>query len=424
MNTSVLASLLPFVLLALAMCSAVTWLLLRPLLSSPTTPDMTHDLNPLREQIRQLDALRDCGALDADAHALARAKAERQLLDQVLQQLPPAVPQAARSPWALKSRLGWGLAIGVLALVGAGYVWVGSPGSTGATPPAVAAAPTDTAPHPMAPGDMRAMVDSLATRLAQNPDDVDGWVMLARSYAVLGEHTQALPAFRRALAARPDDAVLLADMADALAVDQGRRIDGEPLQLVERALRIDSRQLKALSLAGTAAFDRRDYAAAIGYWERLQQAGPADHALVRQVADGLAEARQRAGAQPPASGPSAAPLGTAEVAGTVSLAANLAAQAGPDDTVFIFARAAQGPRMPLAVMRRQVRDLPLQFRLDDSLAMSPALKLSSQRQVVVGARISKSGQALPQAGDLVGETLVVDLGRTDLRVQIAAVVQP
>ena len=120
----------------------------------------------------------------------------------------------------------------------------------------------------------------------------------------------------------------------------------------------------------------------------------------------------------------AAAVGTAQVGGSVTLAADLAGRAGPDDTVFIFARAAQGPRMPLAVLRKQVRDLPLQFRLDDSLAMSPALKLSSQRQVVVGARISKSGQALPQAGDLVGETAVVDLGRTDLRIQIAGVVQP
>lgn len=408
----------PFVLLALAMSGAVLWLLLRPLLKNPPTTDMNHDLNPLREQIRQLDALRDSGTLDAEAHALARARVERQLVDHVLQQTPPATVRATRGPRPLKASLAGGLVVGVLAFVGAGYAWVGSPDSAGAAPPAMAALPTETAPHPMAPGDMRAMVDTLATRLAQNPDDADGWVMLARSYAVLGEHTQALPAFRRALAARPDDAVLLADMADALAVSNGRRIEGEPLQLVQRALVIDPKQLKALSLAGTAAFDRRDYPAAIGFWERLQQAGPPDHALVRQVADGLMEARQLAGGQ------AAAAAGTAQVGGSVTLAADLAGRASPDDTVFIFARAAQGPRMPLAVLRKQVRDLPLQFRLDDSLAMSPALKLSSQRQVVVGARISKSGQALPQAGDLVGETAVVDLGRTDLRIQIAGVVQP
>ena len=178
----------PFFLLALAMSGAVLWLLLRPLLKTPPTTDMNNDLNPLREQIRQLDALRDSGTLDAEAHALARARVERQLVDQVLQQTPPAPARAAARPVA-RWPPAWRWACSPS--------WApGTPGSAaraapGRRPPTVAALPTETAPHPMAPGDMRAMVDTLATRLAQNPDDADGWVMLARSYAVLGEHAQA-----------------------------------------------------------------------------------------------------------------------------------------------------------------------------------------------------------------------------------------
>jgi cytochrome c-type biogenesis protein CcmH len=151
------------------------------------------------------------------------------------------------------------------------------------------------------------------------------------------------------------------------------------------------------------------------------------------VQGGIDEARQRAGlpsapGTPPAT--AAAPAGNGRpastdavrVAGTVTLSPALAAQAAPDDTVFVFARAAQGPRMPLAVLRRQVRDLPLKFTLDDSLAMSPAARLSMAPQVVVGARISKSGQALPQPGDLLGESAAVALGRSDLKIEIAQVV--
>jgi cytochrome c-type biogenesis protein CcmH len=410
-----------FVLTALAMACAVLGLLLRPLLSAPGEPAMRIDLNPLREQIRQLDALRDSGTLSPEAHAQARAEVERQIVGQVLQGGGESAPRKTVSP-----RLAAGVAVAVLALVGGGYLWLGDTSALTGGPSVAISSPSpqaqEKAPHPMAQGEMRAMVDTLAERLAKNPGDTDGWGMLARSYAVLGEHAKAVPAFRKAAAGQPDDAVLLADFADALAVSGGRGIEGESLALVQRALAADPRQPKALSLAGTAAFDRQDFKAAVGYWERLQQSAPPDHPLVRKVADGLAQARERAGL--PAGKASPAAAGTAKVGGTVTLAAELARQASPEDTVFVFARAAQGPRMPLAVMRRQVKDLPLSFQLDDSLAMSPEMKLSSQAQVVVGARISKTGQAMPQPGDLVGESQVVPLGRTDVNIRIGEVVKP
>lgn len=266
------------------------------------------------------------------------------------------------------------------------------------------------------------MTEKLAARLKTQPADAEGWAMLARSQTVLGRQAEALAAYERAVALRADDAQLWADYADALALRQNRQLSGEPLKLVEKALQLDPRNVKALYLAGTEAFNRKDYAGAVRYWERVQAAGAPDNPQVRQVSEALAEARSLAGL--PASAPPAgqhAPrsaLPGRSVAGTVTLAPALAQQVAPQDTVFIFARAAQGRGMPLAILRKQVKDLPVRFVLDDSLSMSPSALLSGASEVVVGARVSKSGNAMPQPGDLVGQSAAVPLGRADLAVEI------
>jgi len=267
------------------------------------------------------------------------------------------------------------------------------------------------------------MANSLAAKLKNNPQDAEGWAMLARTYSVLGQNPQALSAYEKALALRANDAVLLADYADALALKNNRSLQGEPMKMVERALKIEPHNLKALSLAGTHAFENKDYAAAVKYWEQVVQFGAADSTLVEQVQPGLTEARDLAGL-PPASKPTAQPRPPVAnntgltVSGTVSLAPTLARNAKPDDTVFIFARPAEGSRMPLAIVRKQVKDLPIQFTLDDSMAMSPASKLSQAGRVLVGARISKSGHAMPEKGDLIGQSAPVAVGAKGLAIEI------
>ena len=165
------------------------------------------------------------------------------------------------------------------------------------------------------------------------------------------------------------------------------------------------------------------------YWERLVQVSPPESNYLQQVQTRLAEARQRGGLPAAvASRPASAPESTNRVAGTavsgtVSLAPALAAQASPEDTVFVFARRPDGKGMPLAILRKKVRDLPLQFTLDDSLAMSPAARISGAASVVVSARISKSGEALPQAGDLSGQTEAVSLGTDALQLEIRDMVK-
>jgi len=278
--------------------------------------------------------------------------------------------------------------------------------------------------------EVEAMVAKLAARMQQSPDDGNGWALLARSYLVMQRHADAVAAYERAVALIKDDADLLADYADALAMTQGRRIDGKPLKIVERALKIDPLQWKALAMAGSAAFERKDYKTAVAYWEKLQSRAEPGSEFAREVAANVDEARQLGGlkvaasAAPPvkADAKSTAGAAGAAVDGIVALSRELAAKAAPTDTVFVFARAAEGPRMPLAVMRFQVKDLPAKFHLDDSMAMSPAAKLSNHPDVVIGARVSKSANATPQAGDLQGASKPVKVGATGVAVLIDQVV--
>ncbi len=402
---------------------------------------MEHDIPTLRRQLAQLKELHEAGVLPAVQYEEGKAALERRVLDLVLSGAAdsPAAPSVARAAPAPvpaapqpSRRLLASLAVGVLLVAAAGYWSMGSPDQLGVGPGpgAAAGAPAGSQggaqkpPHATSQEQIADMADQLAERMKGTPDDAEGWAMLGRSYSVLGRHPDALVAYEKAVKLRKDDPNLLADYADSLAVKNGRRLAGEPMQWVEAALKIDPNTPKALALAGTHAFDRKDYAGAIRYWEQLVAVAPADSNFVQQVQGGLAEARQLGG-MPAKAGDVAAPpaamaLPGSAVSGTVSLSPALAKLAGPDDTVFIYARTADGgQRMPLALQRRQVKDLPIAFTLDDSSSMSPAARMSGVKQVIVSARVSKSGQAMPAPGDLTGQSAAVDVGATGLKIEIA-----
>jgi cytochrome c-type biogenesis protein CcmH len=379
---------------------------------------MANDLNTLKKQLQQLRELHEAGALPREQYDAARAPLEQRVLELVMNQ-----PAPRRTPRTLLLVAG-----AVIVLVAAaGYWWTGSPSQLlGSTAPRRNPHATgEVAPHATDAGQMGAMVDRLAERLQKEPKDAEGWAMLARSYTVLERHADALKAYEKAVALTPKDADLLADYADALALKNGRQLAGEPMKWVERALKADPRNLKALALAGSYAYERQDYRGAVRYWQQLVDYGAPDNELVKQMAPGLAQAREQAGLPVAASKPTPRPANSSSVSGTVTLAAALARQAGADDTVFVFARDAQGnSRMPLAVLRKQVRDLPLRYTLDDSLAMSPAAKLSGARQIVVEARVSKNGEALPQPGDLRGLSSPVTPGAASVNVEIREAIKP
>jgi len=346
----------------------------------------------------------------------------------------PAAATAEPAPKASRRLIG-GLLLFVAVFGLAGTWWLGSregwktaPGARPPSAPVDVAAGQDAAAstqQPVTLEQFQGMVDKLAARMKDDPNNAEGWLMLGRSHAVLGQFEPAIAAYRHVLTLEPKNGQALTDLADTLAVTRQGRFDGEPAKLVAQALAADGNNLKALLLAGTIAFDKKDYAAAARHWEKAIRGGPPGSELVKRARDNLAEARQRAGlstlaADAPAPGTAAS--AAVAVSGSVELAPALMARASPDDTVFVFARPAEGARMPLAILKKRVRDLPLEFTLDDSLAMSPQARISQASRVVVGARVSKSGQAMPQPGDLEGLSAPVPPGASGLKLVIANVV--
>ena len=381
----------------------------------------------LRTQLAELDADVGSGVLSAEQHASARAELERRVLEE-------GGSEGASEGASVGGAQSGGAAAAIvlallipLAALGM-YLWVGEP--DGMRPEAAAAE------HQATPKEVDEMVSRLAARLEKNPDDPRGWMMLARSYYVMKRMPEAVAAFEKAAQAVKDDADFYADYADALAMSQGRKLDGRPMQLIQQALKIDPGHPKALAMAGSEAFFRKDYPGALAYWEKLLPLLPPDSEMGRSIASGIAEARELGGSKgpvatkaapkaeaKPAKGAEAKPAaGGASVSGRVTLAPEIAAKASPGDTLFLLARAVNGPRIPLAVLRKQVSDLPFEFTLDDALAMSPELKLSGFPEVIVAARISKSGNAIAQSGDLQGTSAPVKVGAKGLSITIDSVV--
>lgn len=311
------------------------------------------------------------------------------------------------------------LVLAVLATTAGLYLWVGNPQAIKAAPAAPSPAVADAHGNPQ----IEAMVARLAERLKAEPGDVEGWSMLGRSQLVLGRGDAAVQSLRKRLALEPKDATAMADLADAIAFAQGRRFDGEPEQLLRQALQADPRNTKVLELAGTMAFDRRDYKTAVVHWNsavQLVASTDPNGPVAMNLRAGIEEAQRRGGLTPPPLAQAA--TAGAQVSGRIELAAALKSRVQPEDTVLIFARVVDGPRMPVAILKRQAKELPIEFVLDEKAAMNPSLKLSPSMRVTVGVRITRSGQAMAQPGDLQGFSQPVPVGSKDLRIEINQVV--
>ena len=371
----------------------------------------------LREQALQLADEHAAGLLNDAAYDAARMELARRTLAE-----SPDAERSARAAVPPRSRRTAVLISALVPVLGLGlYARLGTTEALDSAPPAAA---TAAAGADVTMAQVEAMVSAMAARL-ENPapgqaDDPVAWDMLARSLAALQRYADADRAYARAIALSPGNAQLLADRADLLVLLQDRRSAGEPTRLIEEALKIDPDNLKALALAGSAAFERQDFEAALKHWSRARARATTGSDFANGLDRSIEAARSSAGSaappvktavrQTPAAASAGTPAATAGVSGTVSIASALLARVQPGDTLFIFARAAQGPRMPLAILRLPAGNWPASFQLDDSLAMSPELKLSGFEQVVVQARVSRSGQALPQSGDLIGQTAALKPG--------------
>jgi cytochrome c-type biogenesis protein CcmH len=251
------------------------------------------------------------------------------------------------------------------------------------------------------------MVEKLAQRMREQPDDLEGWIMLAKSYRALERYPEAVTAYQQALQRDSDNVVLMMSYVDVLTMSQNGRFTAEATALLHKALELQPDNIVALWLSGHQASQQERYTDAISYWQRAAALLPDDSQDKALINSQIAMAVQQTGTETNTATQATATT-TSDTAAApalqvrVSLDAALQGQAGPEATVFIFARATEGPRMPLAIVRKQVRDLPVTVVLDDSQAMSPAMTLSKFDRVTVGARISKSGNAMPQSGDLQG----------------------
>lgn len=389
-----------FVLGALA--SVLPPLLSRRARHGPT-PEATNAL-ALRASLAEIDADYAAGALAREQWEDARREVQRRVLEEVPAHDARPAAGGGRRAAAL-------LAVLLPAAVFALYLHLGSPDSIDARP-----APG----HAAANADFERLATNLAERLAATPEDADGWIMLARTQMALERHDAAAAAYARAAALRPRDADLLGDYADALARAQGG-LGGEPERIIARALEADPENLSALALSGSAAFERGDYAGAVRAWERLQGRLPEGSEPALALGERLREARQLGNLPaPPAAADTAAPM--AAISGTVRIAPVLADRAAPEDTVFVFARPETGSRMPLALTRLRVRDLPAAFRLDESTAMGGGAGTSGAGRVVVVARVSKSGDAAPASGDLEGTSAPVAPGSSDVIIDVSRVI--
>jgi cytochrome c-type biogenesis protein CcmH len=422
---------LTFWLIASAMTVVVLGLILQPLLrrTAAATGEQEKTLPVYRQQFAELLQDRTSGLLTEEQYRLSRQELERRLLEET---------GAMETPVATTGRLAnlrlVALAVGILIpTVSVVLYWtLGNPAAmTHPTVSAMSSQEGSDEARRMADG-LNALIERLKKKVEENPGDAVGWTLLARSYMATERYAEAVPIFEKAVKLNPNDANLLADYADALGVHQGRKLEGKPETLIQKALKLDPNNVKALMLSGTVAFNRQNFAAAAKDWEHALANLPAnsDPESTEQLTASIAEAKRRLGGAPlmtaanappsaPAKPAAAAKAGPARaITGKVLLGSSMASKGSAPDTLFVFAKELNGPPMPVSIVRATKKDLPFTFRLDDSTSPMPSRKLSDLDTVVIVARLSKSGKAMPESGDLEGTSQPVKPGAEGVTVVI------
>ena len=450
-------------LAALALLFLVPPLLRTNAVAAEQAPDQDSlNLEVFRQRLAELDGDLAAGNLDQTQYDAAKSDLERELLYDLDRDGGGATVAPQAAPVATAARaplLALALAVLVPATAVLAYLQIGEQEiipriemvAQGGDPSGLPAGHGGNAETPS----LDQLTARLAEKLEQNPDNLEGWVMLARTYFATNQPTKALGAMERAYELAPREANVVIGYAEAIAANQDNQLAGRPAELIRTALELEPTNPSARWLDGMLAYQQERFDEAASTWESiLGEMDPAgeEAAQMRQM---VAEARERAGdatmadqpgaaSGPPASTPqpataeepaspavtqapapskAAAPAPApappvpaapatqgASIQVSADLAPGLADRVAPGDTVFVFARAAAGPPMPLAVQRFRVADLPVSVTLDDSMAMMPAMRLSAFPEVIVGARVSRAGQAMPQPGDLEGQVGPVAVG--------------
>lgn len=429
-----------FWILAAGLIGLALLFVLPPLFSKrEQTEDVDQDelnLAVFRQQVQELEGDLTAGKLDQQQYNSARRDLERELLYDVTGE--GAGVDSSGGRWAAAL-----LAIAVPAAAVSLYLHLGN-SSIIPNLEAIASGQAPAATHPGPGGEMpplEVMVQRLADKMEQNPENLEGWMMLGRTYFAVGQPQRALYALEKAYGLESENPDVLVAYAEAVAANQDSELAGRPAELIQAALKIDPNHSSARWLEGLVSFQAAEYARAVEQWGALVATFDPEDEEAAELRRYIAEARTRAGMEPEPAPKATAPEAdapqvaavtedtTATTAGPdrttasepattgasitveVSLAEPLWPRADVNDSVFIYAKAVSGPPLPMAAHRARVEDLPLTVTLDDNMAMIPAMKLSGFPEVTVGARISKSGQAIPRSGDLEGEISPVKPGQ-------------
>jgi len=401
-----------FAILGALLVFLALYLIVPPLLKQPiltSAQKAQQHIGGVRSELKKYKSDLDAGTLSQQAYNSARQKLATQVIEEI--ESPGKIKinsSPLRGRWA-----GWmvGLSIPVLAV--SMYLQLGKPEFIDSTTAgSMAQTPGNHGGGEV--GSIEDMIAALKEKLKNQPDDAEGWYMLARSYMSQKEYPDAVEAMKKVIALKSDNANILMQYADALAMTNNGRVSGEAEKIIHQALAIEPKHPEALWLAGIAAEEQGQHEKAIGHWEKALAEMQDDPESKQLLEEAIADTRSKMSggsssvsdntdaATEEAAPQQEAKAEAASITVEVSLTPELQQQAKPEDTVFIFARATEGPPMPLAAQRRQVKDLPFTVTLDDSQAMMPDRKLSNFDQVIVGARVSSSGDPTKQSGDLEG----------------------
>ncbi|MFP4560936.1 MAG: c-type cytochrome biogenesis protein CcmI [Thiohalorhabdus sp.] len=377
------------------------------------------NLAVFRDRLAELAAERDRGEITPEEYEQGRAELEREVLREV-----PGSEDKESAPGprtGIGGKTVVGLLVGLPVVAVSLYFATGRPQLVDEAPP-TSLSEREIRSFSQMPPEQRA--SRLSAFLEEKPRTGEAWVLLGQTYREQGQFGEAVEAYRRARRLLGDEPQLLAHYAEAIALANDRELTGEVTELLDKALEKDPDNTLALWMAGSAAMSRGEGEEAGRLWRRLAAQMPPDNRNFEMLKGYIAQAEGISPEEVSIDRPESEASGGPAMKVRVELAGELREQTEPEDTVFIFARAAQGPPMPVAAVRKPVEELPVEVTLDDSQAMSGDRTLSSQERVVVGARISKGGQPQAQPGDLEGLTdpLSVRDGR-EVSVTIDQVVQ-
>ena len=396
-----------FLIPAFLLLVLVLVLLLRPLLfpaKAKATSRRQMNAAIYREELDKLEAEHKAGAISSADYEIAHAEMRQRLFQDTIEEDDQEVPGSVK-------KTAIGLCVFIILLSSALYFSLGD----------VARIAQRNSEKPVTQEGVEKMVAEFAIKMEKDPDNLKGWAMLARSYRILGRNEDAAKAYARAGNFIDSDPQLLADYADALATNANGNFAGKPLQLINQALKLDPDNLMALWLSGTAAYNAHNYKVAVQTWEKLAKQIPPDTDEARAIQGSIAEARSKGGLANSASTPVPAATGK-EISGKIELSADLKSKLKSGDIVMVIARK-PGERMPVAVLKVNAENFPMNFTLNDGLAMNPSAPLSQLAEASVEVRISKTGMAKPEAGDLISSPQTIKIGSKDVRILVDQVRQ-